>query len=160
MNFQSRIKIKEHELIHGQGKNSGKNKTVYDVAEVCNKSYPYVCRISSLTEDVPFPVGMLVPAMKLKQNFDCLELIAWECGFAIIPLPKKVKMQKGDVNQMAATYQKTSSDAVQALLDVIDNLNPDTYKKFEDQFKQMVQNTLSVKKTIDKKASKQLELEF
>jgi len=160
MSFQSTFKIKQNELVHGKGRNSGKNKTVYELADHVCKTHSYLCRISSLNEDLPFPSELLIPAMKFKQNFDCLQLMAWECGFAIVPLPKKVAMCKGDDNQMAADYQKSATDAVRALLDVIGDLSPETYQRFEKKFTHMVQDTLRVKKTIDKRATNQLELDL
>ena len=75
-------------------------------------------------------------------------------------LPKKIAMHKGDDNQMVADYQKSASDAVQALLDVIAELSPETYQKFESKFTHMVQDTLRVKKTIDRRATNQLGLDL
>jgi hypothetical protein len=86
-----------------------------------------------------------------------LQLKAWECGFALVKLPK-VAMDKSDNNKMTADYQRASSEAVSALIDVLENFTPETYQNFENAFKIIVEKSLSVKKSIDKKASKQLEL--
>ncbi len=152
MDFQTKLKIKQHELVHGKG------KTVYDLAEHLCKSYSYLCRISSLSEDLPFPSELEVPAMKFKKNFDVLQLKAWECGFALIKLPGRVKMDKSEKNKMVADYQKTSNEAISALLDVLEEMTIASYHRFDKAFHNVVEKSLSVKKTIDKEANKQLEL--
>jgi hypothetical protein len=70
MDFQTRLKIKQHQLVHSGPAN------VYDLADKLCKSYNYICRISSLTEDVPFPSELEVPAMKIQKNYDLLQLKA------------------------------------------------------------------------------------
>lgn len=84
MDYQTRLKIEQHKLVHGKG------ATVYKLADHLMKSHSYVCRISSMTEDVPFPAELEVPAMKFKKNFGVLRLKAWECGFALVKLPNMV----------------------------------------------------------------------
>lgn len=152
MDYQTRLKIKQHELVHG-----GKHN-VYDLADHLCKSYNYICRISSLTEEVPFPSELEVPAMKHQKNYDILQLKAWECGFALVKLPGRVAADKSEDHKMSADYQKAASTAVDALLDVLEHLDGASYEKFEEAFKQIVERSLSVKKSIDKKASRQLDL--
>ena len=152
MDFQTRLKIKQHELVHGKG------ATVYQLADHLMKSHSYVCRISSLHEEVPFPSELEVPAMKFKKNYDLLKLKAWECGFALIPMPKRIKYDRRENHLISADYQKTSSEAVTALLDVLENLDAESYKAFEQKFKTVIEKSLSIKKTIDKRATKQMEL--
>ncbi|MBU1096880.1 MAG: hypothetical protein KKB34_10400 [Bacteroidetes bacterium] len=152
MDFQTRLKIKQHQLVHSGPAN------VYDLADQLCKSYNYICRISSLTEDVPFPSELEVPAMKIQKNYDLLQLKAWECGFALVKLPGRIAMDKSEDHKLSADYQKTASEAVNALLNVLDNLTTETYKTFECTFQMIVERSLSVKKTIDKKATQQLDL--
>ena len=152
MDYQTRLKTEQHILTHGKG------PTVYELADHLMKSHSYICRISSLTEDVPFPAELLVPAMKFKKNYNVLKLMAWECGFALVKLPKRVKLDKRDDHLISADYQKTSSEAVTALLNVLENLDEESYKVFEQKFKTVIEKSLSIKKTIDKRATKQLEL--
>lgn len=152
MDFQTRLKIKQHELVHGKG------PTVYELADHLQKSHSYICRISSITEEVPFPSELLVPAMKFKKNYDLLQLLAWECGFALVKLPGKVALDKREDNLISADYQKTSSIANNALLDVMAHLDEKSLKVFDESFKAIVEKSLSIKKTIDKRATKQLEL--
>lgn len=152
MDFQTRLKTEEHILIHGKG------PTVYKLADHLMKSHSYICRISSLTEDVPFPAELLVPAMKFKKNYNVLKLMAWECGFALVKLPGRVKLDKREDHLISADYQKAASEAVDSLLDVLNKLDEKSYAKFDKNFKKIVEKSLSIKKTIDKKASKQLEL--
>jgi hypothetical protein len=151
MDVNTRIKIKEQELIHGKG------ITVFDLADKLNRSYSYLCRIASPTEELPFPIEIAVPAMKLKKNYGLLELMAWECGFAIVKLPK-VAATKKDENELTAGYQKAVSEAVSAVIHFFENPSDKNYKHVTDRIQQAVSESLTVKKYCDKKASKQMEL--
>ena len=84
--------------------------------------------------------------------------MAWECGFALTKLPKRYKTDKREDHIISAEYQKITSEAVTALLNVLDELNAGTYKNFEYKFKKIIEKSLVIKKTIDKRATKQMEL--
>jgi hypothetical protein len=151
MDLNSRIKIKEQELIHGKG------LTIFELADKLNKSYSYLCRIASPTEELPFPLEIALPAMKLKKNYGLLELMAWECGFALVKLPKTAATKK-DENELAASYQKAVSEAVSAVIHFFEESSNNNYKNVTEKIQTAVSESLTVKKYCDKKASKQLEL--
>jgi hypothetical protein len=151
MDTATRLKIEEQKLIHGKG------ITVFELADKLNRSYNYLCRISSMTEELPFPVELAVPAMKIKKNYGLLKTMAWECGFALIKLPRAGKSRKEET-QMAADYQKACSNAINAVIHFFEEPTEENHAKVEKSIIEATSEGLAVKKYADKKASKQLEL--
>jgi len=153
MDINSTIKLKVQELIHGRG------MTVYELADKVNRSYSYLCRIASPTEELPTPLEIILPAMKLKKNYHLLEYMAWSCGFALVRLPK-VAANKKDETELAAEYQTAVSDAVNALLKFFDNPTKQTYENVKQALIDATQQELTIKKYCEKKMRNQLELEL
>ena len=136
-----------------------RSKTVYDLADYLGKSYNYLCRASSLTEEVPFPLELAVHAMKFMGNYDLLKLIATECGFTAVKLPK-VAMKKGEENELAANYQAAASSAVKSLVQFIQTPTESNYNAVIESLNNIISESVAVKKYCEKKASRQLELDF
>jgi hypothetical protein len=150
MDKNTTIKLKVQELIHGKG------MTVYELADKVNKSYSYLCRIASPTEELPTPIEVVLPAMKLKKNYTLLEYLAWECGFALVRLPK-VSIEKKDETELVAGYQKAVTTAISTLLQYLDQSTQENYNAVQQALVDAVQRGLQVKKYCEKKHSKQLE---
>ncbi len=155
MDINTRIKIETQKLIHGKGK--GKPVTVFELAEKVNKSYSYLCRIASLNEELPTPIEVALPAMKIKKNYGLLKLMAVECGFALVKLPKPAKSKKEEA-KMTQEYQKACNAAVGALIEFLEEPTEENHRKIEEAIINATSEGLAVKKYCDKKASKQLEL--
>ena len=153
MDLNTRIKIKEQELIHGKG------MTIYELADKLNKSYSYLCRISSPTEELPFPVELAVPAMKYKKNYDLLKTMALECGFALVKLPRTTG-SKGERTDIAADYQESLSKVVPLLLDFFTSQNEESFRKILKALEEIVAKSLAVEKYVCKIAKGQLELDL
>lgn len=151
MDLLSRIKMEEHKLIHGKG------KTVYDCADHVNRSYSYLCRIASPTEDQPFPIEVAVPLMKFKKDFSLLQTIAWECGFVLVKLPKTI-MPKIEESEMIQDYQSTLNQTVTSLINCVKNPSARDCEHCVHRLKETVEKSLSIKKYVEKKCSKQEEL--
>ncbi len=153
MDLTSRIKIEVQKLIHGKG------ITVFELADKVNKSYSYLCRIASLNEELPTPLEIILPAMKIKKNYGLLKLMAWECGFALVKMPKPAKSKKEET-EIAANYQKATSEALQAVLRYFEEPTRENYEKVSNKLMHATREGLAVKKYCDKKADKQLELDL
>lgn len=69
-----------------------------------------------------------------------------------------VRLDKRSDHLISGSYQKVTSDAVNALLEVLENLDEKSYNNFDNKFKTVIEKSLSIKRTIDKRATKQLEL--
>jgi hypothetical protein len=154
MDFITNIKIEEHKLVH-----SSRSKTVYELADHLGKSHNYLCRMSSLTEDIPFPVELAVPAMKFMKNFDLLKMLNWECGFAMIKLPGKAKTKK-DENEMTAEFTDACATAMKALVTFLNETTEENYLAFDKAIQNAVQVSLAVQQYCKKKSSGQFNLEF
>ncbi len=154
MDVNTRIKIEVQKLIHG-----GKRISVFELAERVNKSYSYLCRIASLNEELPTPIEVVLPAMKIKKNYELLKLLAYECGFALVKLPKANKSKK-DETEIAAGYQKATTEALQAVLNFFENPSEANYQKAANSLMNATSEGIAVKKYCDKKNSKQLELDL
>ena len=153
MDINTRVKIETQKLIHGKG------ITIFELAERINKSYSYLCRIASPTEELPTPIEVVLPAMKIRKNYGLLKLLAWECGFALVKLPRPAKSKKEEM-KMTQEYQKACNDAVGALIEFLEEPTDENHQKVEEAVIQATREGLAVKKYCDKKASKQLELPF
>jgi hypothetical protein len=153
MDLNTRIKTKEQELVHGKG------MTIFELADKLNKSYSYLCRISSPTEELPFPIELAVPAMKLKKNFDLLKTMALECGFALVKLPKATGT-KGEKTEIAADYQEALSKVVPLLLEFFTSTNEENFRKINSALEEIVAKSLGVKRYVNKIATAQLELDL
>jgi len=151
MDTLTRIKTLENELIHGKG------KTIYELADMLGRTHSYLCRISSLTEELPFPLELALKAMKIKKNYSLLKYMAMDCGFALVKLPKPAKSKK-DENDVAADYQKAVSEAVTAVLRFFEQPTEETHSVVSKKLLDATSEGLSVKKYCDKKADNQLEL--
>ena len=156
MNYISVIKIKLNELVFGKSRTK-KEVTPYDLAELVGKSYNYLWKICSMTEDHNFPLEFVVPMMKAKCNYDVLEQMAHACGFALVKLPSS-KISKGDENDMVREMQETANKVVSAFLDYCKSEKRDHYLQVIDAIMVDVQWKLSVKKYVEKKASGQEEI--
>lgn len=153
MDLNTRLKIKEQQLIHGKG------ITIFQLADQLNRSYNYLCRISSPTEELPFPIEIAIPAMKIKKNYDLLREMALECGFMLVKLPS-IRKSKKDETQMTAEYQMACSEAINAVIRFFENPTEANYQKATDGIMTATSEGLAVKKYCDKKASRQMELEL
>lgn len=151
MDTLTRIKTLENELIHGKG------KTIYELADMLGRTHSYLCRISSLTEELPFPIELALKAMKIKKNYNLLKYIAMDCGFALVKLPKPANSKK-DENDIAADYQKAVSEAVTAVLRFFEQPTAENHAIVSKKLLDATSEGLSVKKYCDKKADNQLEL--
>lgn len=152
MDLLSRIKIKENELVHGS------KKTVYELADHVNKSHNYLCRISSVSEDLNFPIEIAVPLMQFTKNYDLLKLVSWECGYAPVKLPGKLKAAKKDENEMASDYQHATASACSLLIVFINNPSLENHNRLENALKNIVEESLKIKNYAAKKISRQEEL--
>jgi len=151
MDTLTRIKTLENELIHSKG------PTIYELANSLNRSHSYLCRISSTTEELPFPLEIALPAMKLKKNYNLLRFMALECGFALVKVPKPVRT-RGEETEMVSHYQTLAAETVRELLNFLANPERKGYEKVTGLLNGMVSESISVRLYIDKKASPQLEL--
>lgn len=151
MDNYTRIKTLENQLVHGKG------LTIYELADKLHKSHSYLCRISSPTEDLPFPLEIALPAMKLKKDYNLLKYMALECGFALVKIPKISKSRKEE-NEMVSDYQSLAADTVKSLLEFLSHPDKNNYEKVNDKLQGIISESLAVKHYVDKKASPQLEL--
>ncbi|HOV99260.1 MAG TPA: hypothetical protein PK595_06790 [Bacteroidota bacterium] len=151
MDRNSIIKLKVQELIHGKG------ATAYELADMVNKSYSYLCRIANPSEELPTPIEIVLPIMKFKKNYKLLEYMAWECGFTIVRLPRNAQNRK-DETEMAANYQKAVSDAMQAVIEFFEVPNQNNYGIVSERLMRAIQESITMKKYCDKKSSNQMEL--
>ena len=148
-----RIKELEYELIHTPAKGVNIDK----LAEHLLKSKNYLYRISSPTEELPFPLEIAHEAQKLKRNVKLYQYLLLDLGYGIYKLPGTA-MSKKDENSMAADYGTAASCAVKSLMEFIQTPTETTHKKLAESFEKLINETVSVKKYCDKKASKQMEL--
>ncbi|MBP8975078.1 MAG: hypothetical protein KBG83_00015 [Bacteroidetes bacterium] len=151
MDTNTAIKIKTQELIHGRG------MTVYELADKVNRSYSYLCRIASPTEELPTPLEIILPAMKLKRNYDLLKFMSWECGFALVKLPKPA-MSKKDENDLVADYQRAVTEAISALLNFLENPIEESYRIVEQKIVEATEQGIAAKKYCEKKSKQQLDM--
>jgi len=147
------IKELQYELIH----TPAKGVSVDDLAKHCLKSKNYLYRISSPTEDLPFPLEIAHEAQRLKKNVKLYQYLVNDLGYGMFKLPGTA-MSKKDENSMAAEYGSAASCAVKSLMEYIHTPTEQTHKKLSEAFSDLINNTVSVKKYCDKKASKQMEL--
>lgn len=153
MDFTTRIKTLENELVHGKG------ITVYELADNLNKSHNYLCRISSIFEELPFPIELAVPAMKLKKNYNLLKFIAQECGFAVVKFPRPVT-KKGDEVDMVSGYQKLGSQAIDAVMTFFADPSGDNYIAACNLLREVACESISIEKYVEKKFDRQLSLDL
>jgi len=153
MDFTTRIKTLENELVHGKG------ITVYELADKLNKSHNYLCRISSIFEELPFPLELAIPAMKYKKNYDLLKFIAQECGFAVVRFPR-VATKQGEEIDMVSAYQKLGSESIDAVLEFFANPSGETYAKACDLLRDVAAESISIEKYVEKKYDRQLSLDL
>lgn len=151
MDFTTDLKIEHNKLIH-----NGRLKP-YELADLVARSHNYLCRISSLTEDVPFPSDLEDRIMDLQRYYGPLELKARRHGFALVKLPR-VKMSKGEENELANEYQHASADAVKNLIEFIKHPDPKSYKALINSMDSVIEKSIGLSKWAAKKASKQLEM--
>lgn len=147
----TKLKMKEYDLVH-----TGK-PDIFKSAEAVNKSYNYLCRISNLNEDLPFPIEIAVPLMKLKKNYKLLELIANECGFALVKLPR-VATAKGEENEIVSEYQTEVSEAIRTLIKFFAEKDQGNGDQAEEKLNTVVKRSLSIVKYIKKVLKGQLSL--
>jgi len=159
MDFQTRIKYKEYELIHSAGNGTGKRLSVFDLADKVNKSHSYLCRISSLTEDIPFPLELAVPIMKLKNNFNLLSLIAEECGYAIVKLPKK-KLPRKEETELAAAYQNICSNASSAFITFLNKPDQASLEQLLTAMQTVIASSIEAREYAQTVSDRQLKLDF
>jgi hypothetical protein len=154
--FQTAIKIAQYDLIHSRVK-GGKDVTIFDLSNRLARSYSYLCRISSLTEEVPFPSELEVPIMKIKNNFNLLKIKAMECGFILCKIPKTV-IKKGDENLLISEYQLCSIETIKSLLNFFQEPTEENYSRASESLSQILSETYGIKNIVDKRYSNQLEI--
>lgn len=147
------IKELEYELVHMPAK----GVSIDDLAKHVLKSKNYLYRISSPTEDLPFPIEIAHEVQRLKKNVKLYQYLLADLGYGMFKLPGTA-MSKKDENSMAADYGSAASCAVKSLMEFIQNPTNETHKKLAEAFSELINNTVSVKKYCDKKVSKQMEL--
>lgn len=150
MDFLSKIKIAENNLIHSRG------KTIYECADHVQKTHSYLCRIASLNEELPFPIEIAVPLMKFKKNFELLKAISIECGFIPVKLPRG-KTSRGDELRVINQYNQSCNLAITALMDFLENPCDENMNKVDACLIDVIQQSVAIKKLCEKKNSKQQE---
>jgi len=156
--FLTALKLAQYELIHSRGRGP-KDITIFNLSAKLTRSYSYLCRISSLTEDLPFPSELEVPAMKIKNNFDILRLKAIECGFVLCKMPR-TKTKKGDENIIISEYQVNYSETINALYKFFQEPTSDNFNHTIQLLNNILSETCEIKRWVEKKHSNQIELEF
>ena len=151
MDLTTNIKQETNKLFLGKG------ITLFELANKVNKSHSYLSRIASLHEDLPTPLEVVVPAMIVKKNFNLLQMLNWHCGFAMVKLPR-TKMIKKDETELAGDYQQAASEAANNLIKFLNEPTKDNYKNCTTSLKKITEESIAVKKFVDKKASNQFEL--
>lgn len=147
------VKELVYELIHVPTR----NVSIDDLAKHIMKSKNYLYRISSPTEDLPFPIEIAHEAQRLKKNVKLYQYLLADLGYGMFKLPGTA-MCKKDENSMAADYGSAASCAVKSLMEFIQTPTNATHKKLQEAFSELINNTVSVQKYCDKKVSKQMEL--
>ena len=147
------VKELVYELIHVPTK----SVSIDDLAKHVLKSKNYLYRISSPTEDLPFPIEIAHEAQRLKKNVKLYQYLLNDLGFGIFKLPGTA-MNKKDENSMASEYGTAASYAVKSLMDFIQYPTKQTHERLQEAFSQLINNTVSVQKYCDKKIQKQMEL--
>lgn len=149
------IKELQYELIH----TPAKGVSVDDLAKHCLKSKNYLYRISSPTEDLPFPLEIAHEAQRLKKNVKLYQYLVNDLGYALYKLPAGTQISKKDENSMAAEYGNAASCAYSSLTELLQNpTSKELYKRFNDAITKIINQSVSVKKYCDKKVQKQMEL--
>lgn len=156
--FQTALKIAQYDLIHSRGKGS-KDITIFDLSNLLARSYSYLCRISSLTEDLPFPSELEVPVMKIKNNFDILRLKAIACGFVLCKMPR-TKIKKGDENIIISEYQVNYSETINSLFKFFQEPTSENFNHTIQLLNNILSETCGIKRLVEKKYSNQIEFEF
>jgi hypothetical protein len=158
MHFVTDIKIAANKLIFGRGKGK-KNYDPYECADHVNRSYNYLWKICDINTDHPIPLEIIVPLMNLKNNYELLELVCWACGDVFIKLPKG-QIKKGDGLDIAADYSVLASEVSALVTRAFQDSDSEIMTECLNKLKTMTSETVSMHKTIEKKASKQLSLEL
>jgi hypothetical protein len=151
MDFATDLKIAHHNLIHGGRLN------VYQLADAVGRSHSYLCRISSPTEDVPFPSDLEDMIMDLQKNYEPLHLKNARHGFASYKIPN-AKMSKGDENELVSNYHKAAASAFNDLSDFVKQPDQKQLKKLLESLNTIIAESVGVSKWAAKKASKQMEM--
>jgi hypothetical protein len=151
MDFASDLKIEHHKLIHGGRLN------VYELADAVARSHSYLCRISSPTEDVPFPSDLEDRVMDLQKNYGALQLKAQRHGFVLVKIPNS-KMSKGDENELVTNYHKAAASAFNDLSNFVKQPDQKQLKKLLESLDTIIAESVGVSKWATKKASKQMEM--
>jgi len=151
MDFASDLKIQHHALIHGGRLN------VYQLADAVGRSHSYLCRISSPTEDVPFPSDLEDMIMDLQKNYEPLHLKAARHGFVLVKIPN-TKMSKGDENELVTDYHNAAAKAFNDLSDFVKEPDQKQLKKLLESLNLIIGKSAGISKWAKKKASKQLEI--
>jgi hypothetical protein len=158
MHIISDMKIAVHKLIFGKAK--GKRQyDIYDLADHVHRSYNYLTKIADINKEHPTPVEYLVPIMKLKNNFYPLELMCWECGGVFVRLPKPA-MKRGDELDVAAGYSVLANEVSASVTKTFKSPTKDNLTECLAKLKEMTSESVSVHRYVEKKASKQISLEF
>lgn len=154
MDFTTRIKIAANKLIFGKSK---KQVDAYDCADHVNRSYNYLWKIADLNSEHPIPLEVIIPIMKLKNNYELLELIAWECGGVFVKLPK-VRTNKSDDYDVASDFTHATSEAMSALNKVIKHPTQRHLEECLEALRKCTSESVSTHNYIQKNKSKQFEM--
>lgn len=142
-------------------------KSVDQIAEEIPISSNYLYRAGLPVEGkhekkngIKFPVEYLIPLMKATQDYSILKYIAFRCGFILVKLPR-VATNKMDEVDMVSAYQDVATKAVRSLKEFLnDPSDKDNHKSFDAAMQHIVEESVSVKKYCDRKASGQFDLEL
>jgi len=156
MDFTTRIKIAATQLIFGKGKGK-KQIDAYDCADHVNRSYNYLWKIADMNSEHPIPLEIIIPLMKLKNDYRLLELVAWDCGGVFVKLPK-VRTNKSDDYDVAADFSFATSQAVTALNKVIKHPNQRNLEDCLEALRKCTAESVSTHHYIVKNKSRQIEM--
>jgi hypothetical protein len=152
MDHSTALKIAHYKLIHGGP------LSIEELADAVCRSQNYLYRLANLAENIPFPSNLEDKFMELQNNYEPLKIKASRLGFAMIKLPK-IKMARGDENEMVASYSAATSEAVNNFTKFLKNPG-EVYPKLRDSLDKVINESVAVKKFADKKISKQIDLEL
>lgn len=152
MDLNTRLKTAMNLLIHSRG-------GICEAADIVGRSSNYLYRMSSPTEDVPMPIDVVVTLMRHRNDYSILRMIANDCGHALVKLPK-VGLKRGDETEIAAEYNHVLSSAGKSVIAFFNKPTPANYDTAAKALNAVITESIGVKRTVDKKHSRQMELEF
>lgn len=105
------------------------------------------------------PLKRLVPLMIATKNFSILDHIARICGFVLIKVPRFANKREESID-ILDNYQESTGQAQRSLKEFFRNPDQTHYDKAKEALLEVMKQSASADKYIDKSFTGQMELEL